>query len=195
MCDVLQHYGLTGLRWRNNQAALAEADGGNQVDNARSQVLAGGVVALQAQALVRVQRCQVLEQDLVLGLFGQLEIDRIDLKKSKVALGFFGRADRTDNGIAGAQVKAADLRGRHINVVRPGQVRAIGGAQEAEAVLQDLHHPFAGDVFALAGLGLEQRENQVLLAHAAATFKLHGDGHFYEFGRGLAFQFGKVHER
>ena len=109
--DVLQHHGLAGLGRRHHQTALALADRRNQIDHARRHVLARGVVALELHALLRVQRRQVLEQDLVLGLLGRLEVDLVDLEQREVALGFLGWADVALDGVAGAQVEAADLRG------------------------------------------------------------------------------------
>jgi hypothetical protein len=79
-----------------------------------------------------------------------------DLEQREIALGLLGRADLAGDGVAGPQVEAADLAGRHVDVVRARHVGAVGGAQETEAVLQDLHHALAGDVLAFLGLGLQQ---------------------------------------
>ena len=38
-CDVLQHHRLTGARRRDDQRALALADGGDQVDHPRGEIL------------------------------------------------------------------------------------------------------------------------------------------------------------
>src|SRR5690606_21221422 len=67
---------------------------------------------------------------------------------------------------AGAQVEAADLRGRDVGVVRAGQVAGLGRAQEAEAVGQDLQHAVGLHALAGAGEHLEQGEDDVLLARA-----------------------------
>ena len=192
--DVLQHHGLAGLGRRDDQAALSLADRRDQVNHARGQVFAGGIVAFEAEALLRMERGEVLEQDLVLGLFRVLEIDFVDLEQGEVAFAFLRRADRAAHGVAGAQVETADLRGADVDVVRAGEVRGIGGAQKAEAVLQDLHHAFAHDVFTLLGLGLEDGEDQILLAQAGAAFHFEGGRHFGEFSGGFTFEFGQVHE-
>ena len=47
----------------------------------------------------------------------------------------------------------------------PGQVVVVGGAQEAEAVGQDLEHALAVDEAVLLGLRLQDGEDQLLLAH------------------------------
>jgi len=53
--------------------------------------------------------------------------------------------------VAGPQVETADLAGRDVDVVGTGQIGTVGGAQEAEAVLQDFQHAVAGDVLAALG--------------------------------------------
>ena len=58
----------------------------------------------------------------------------------------------------------------------PGEIARVGGAQEAEAVLQNLQHAVAVDVLALAGVRLEHAEDDVLLARAAHVLETHGLG-------------------
>jgi hypothetical protein len=88
-------------------------------------------------ALVGIERREVVEEDLALArAFGLLEVDRLDLEQREVALAVLGRADLPGDGVAGAQVEAADLRGRDVDVVGPGQIVVVGRAQEAEAVGQ-----------------------------------------------------------
>ena len=63
--DRLQHHRLAGLRRRDDQAALALADRGDQVDDPGGQ---DARLGLQAQPLLRVQRGQLGEVDAALGL-------------------------------------------------------------------------------------------------------------------------------
>src|SRR5690606_32391228 len=77
--DVLQQHRLTGLRRRDDEAALAFADRRDEIDDAGRQVLARAVAALELQALRRMQRRQVLEQYLVLRAFRRVEVDLADL--------------------------------------------------------------------------------------------------------------------
>src|SRR4030095_12736881 len=81
------------------------------------------------------------------------------------------------HGVSRVQVELPDLRGRHVDVVRAGQVVVIGRAQEAEAVRERLEHTFREDVAALLGAHAEDLEDQLLLAHAGCTgdLELFGD--------------------
>ena len=161
--DVLQQHRLAGARRRDDQAALALADRRHQVHDPRRQVVRR---RLEHEALLRVERRQVLEEQLVARLVGRLEVDRLDLDQREVALAFLRRPDLARDGVAGLQVELADLRRRDVDVVGAGQVVVVGRAQEAEAVGQHLEHAFREDEAALLGLRLEDLEDQLLLAHA-----------------------------
>ena len=60
--DVLQQHGLAGARRGDDEAALALADGREQIDDARRHVR---LIVLEVQPLVRVERRQVVEEDLL----------------------------------------------------------------------------------------------------------------------------------
>ena len=124
---------------------------------------------LELEPLLRVERRQVVEEDLVAGDLRVLEVDRLDLDQREVALAFLRRADLAGDGVAGAQVEAADLRRRDVDVVRARQVVVLGRAQEAEAVRQALSTPSAKIRPALLGLRLQDLEDQLLLAHAGGA--------------------------
>ena len=126
--------------------------GDDDVDDARGQILAGRVFDFELQALVGVERRQIVEMDLVAGLLRVLEIDRVALQQREIALAFLGAADHAFDRIAGSEAEAPDLRGRDIDVVRTRKIVGVGRAQEGEAVLQDLDHAFADD------LDIEARE-------------------------------------
>ena len=81
--DGLQDERLAGLRRRDDQAALALADRGDQVDDAGRQLARLG---LEAQALVRVDRGELAELDAVRGLLDGLAVDRVDLDDRVVLL-------------------------------------------------------------------------------------------------------------
>ena len=123
----------------------------------------------QLQPLVGIERRQVVEEDLVARFLGRLEVDGVDLDEREVALAFLGRADLAGDGVAGAQIEAADLRGRDVDVVGAGQVVVLGRAQEAEAVGQAFEHAFGEDQAALFGLRLQDLEDQLLLAQAGGA--------------------------
>ena len=83
--------------------------------------------------------------------------------------------------------------GRHVDVVRAGQIAAVGRTQEAEAVLQDLEHAVAVDVLAVARVGLEDAEDDVLLARAGQPLDTHGLGHLHQLVDRLGLEHRQVH--
>ena len=188
MGDVLQQNGLAGARRRDDQAALALAERRDQIDDARRHVLRGRNLEFHLEALVRIERRQIVEMDLVADLLRVFEIDRVDLEKREIALAFLRAADRAFDRIAGLQREAADLRGRDVDIVRAGQVVRIGRAQEAEAVLQDFDDAFADDLDILRRELLQDREHQLLLAHDARILDLERFGKRNEVGRTLALE-------
>jgi hypothetical protein len=88
--DVLQEHRLAGARRRDDQRALALPDRHEQVDDARRDVLA---VVSRLSFSLRVERRQVVEEDLVARDLGVLEVDLVDLEQREVALAFLRRAD------------------------------------------------------------------------------------------------------
>ena len=142
---------------------------------------------------LRVERRQVVEQDLVAGDLGRLAVDLVDLEQREVRLALLRRADRSAHAVAGAQVEAADLRRRDVDVVRAGQVVVVGGPQEAEAVGQTLEHAVAEDGLVLGRVRLEQREDQLLFAEPGRAFDVEPLRHLDELGHRLLLQFAQVH--
>jgi len=168
--DVLQHHRLAGLRLRDDESALAFADRRDQIEDAPGDVFGRSVAALEMKGLAREQRRQVFEQDLVLRHLRRFAVDVIDLEQRKVALAFFRRADAAGDVVAGTQIETTDLRGRHVDIVRAGEVRLVRTAQEAEAILQDFQNAFAVDAAAGACMRLQDQEDDVLLARAGDAF-------------------------
>ena len=164
--DVLQQHGLAGARRRDDQAALALADRRHQVHDARGQVLGRG---LELQPLLRIERREVFEEQLVARLLGLLEVDRLDLDQREVALAFLRRPNLARDRVAGLQVELANLRRRDVDVVGTRQVVVVGRAQEPEPVGQHLEHALGEDEAALLGLRLQDLEDQLLLAHAGGA--------------------------
>ena len=70
MGDVLHHHRLTAFGRRDQQGALAFADGRDDVDDASGNVLLALVVLLQAHLHFGEQRRQVLEHDFVFVALG-----------------------------------------------------------------------------------------------------------------------------
>jgi hypothetical protein len=146
----------------------------------------------QREALAREQRRQVLEQHLALGGFQRLAVERVEHVERDVALAVLRAADAAGDFVAGAQVEAADLAGRDVDVVRAGQVAGVGAAQEAVAVGQDFQHAVGGDAVRMAGQHLQQLEGDVLLAHARhALVQAERLGHLEQLVRRHALEVGE----
>ena len=82
-------------------------------------------------------------------------------------------------------------RPRPADVVGTGQVVGLGRAEEAEAVLQHLEHPVAGDLDALLGHVLEDGEHHVALAHRRGVLDLEFLGELEQICRALGLQVGQ----
>ena len=164
--DGLQEHRFAGAGRGDDQAALPFADGREQIHDAAREVVLDG---FELHALVGIERREVVEEDLVARFLGRLEVDGVNLDESEIALAFLGRADLAGDGVAGAQVEAADLRGRDVDVIGAGQIVVLGGAQEAEAIGQAFEDALGEDEAALFGLGLQDLEDQLLLAESGGA--------------------------
>ncbi|MDT4829617.1 hypothetical protein FQZ97_630420 [compost metagenome] len=191
--DVLHHHRLAGLGAGDDQAALAHADGGEDVQNAAREVFLALDVAFQAHGPVRMQRRQVFEHDAMLDRFGRHAVDLVHLHQGEIALAILGRAHFAFDRVAGMQVEAADLRRRDIDIVRAGQIRGLGRAQEAEAIGEDFKHAVAEDLLALFGAPFHDGEHQFLLAQAVGVLDFQAGGHFQQLRDVQRLQFVEVH--
>ena len=110
--DVLQEHRLAGARRRHDEAALAFADGGEEVDDARRLFV--GLV-FEAQALLGIERGQGVEEGRAQAAFGALAVDRVDAPHGEVAIARVAASGRGTQGaedaVADAQVEAPDLGG------------------------------------------------------------------------------------
>src|SRR6202044_3041082 len=191
VCDRLQQHCLAGTRRSHNQTTLPLAHRRQQIHHAAADVLAH---RLHLHPLLRIQRSQVVEQNLVAGLLGRLEIDRLDLHQRKVLLSLVRRTYVAADGVAGFQVELANLRGRNVDVVGTRQVVVIGGAKEAVAVGEDFENALGKDVAFFFALRLENFEDQVLLAESAGAGDFKGPRDAAEFSDVLFFEFCDGHE-
>ena len=141
-----------------------------------------------------MQRSEVFEQNLVARLLGHTEIYLIDFQQREIAFAFLGRANFSGDRIAGTQVETPDLTGRYVDIVRPGQVGAVRGAQKSEAVLEDFQHAAAEYVFAFFRARLENRENYVLFSRTGNVVDAHFLRCFDEFRCWLSLEFAEVHK-
>src|SRR5436190_4717218 len=119
--DVLQDDGFAGSGLRRYERALPLPQRRDDVDDAAGLVLDRGVIQFKNEASRWIERRQIVEMHLVLAGFGVLEIDRRDLQQGEVALPVFRAADWPLDRVAGAQAKAADLRGGNVDIVGTGQ--------------------------------------------------------------------------
>ena len=115
--DVLQEHGLSGLRGSDDKSALALSDRGYEVDDPRGDVLLRAVAALETEHLVRMERGQVLEEDLVAGALRWIVVDSVNLQEGEIALGLaLRRPDLSLDGVAGLQVELSDLGRRDVSL-------------------------------------------------------------------------------
>ncbi len=164
--QVLQQHGLAGTGRSDDEAALTFAHRRQQVHDAGADVFAN---RFQLDPFLRIQRRQVVEEDLVARFFGRFEVDRLDFDQREIFLALVRRTDLTADGVTSLQIELANLRWRNVNVIRAGQIVVVGRTEETVAVGQDLQYAFGEDVAFFFALGLENLEDQVLLAQAAGA--------------------------
>ena len=182
----LQQNSLAGTRRGHDETALTTADGRHDVDDAVGKIF---LAVFHDQLVIRIDGRQVVEQNEIFGIFRRFEADLRHFEQGKVAFAFFWGADLAGNDIAFTQGKAADLGGRNIDVVRAGHVAAQRRAQEAEAVGQDLQDAIPVDGTVLGGTGLQEGEDEFLLAHGAGIFDLVLLSQFHQGLHAAGFQF------
>jgi hypothetical protein len=104
--DEFEEGGLAGFGRRDDHAALALADGGDDVYEAAGDVLGGG---LHEEAVNGVDGGELVEAGPLAGGFGGKTVDGLELEEAVVALAALGIADRADDGVAGSEREALDL--------------------------------------------------------------------------------------
>ena len=135
--DILENHRLSGTRGGDNQATLPHADGRDEVDDPRGHVL---IASFQLETLLRIEWGEIVEEDFVEHHIRRLEVDFFDFQQRIVTLTLLGGADVSGDAVARAQVEAADLRRRDVNVVRPRQVVVVRRPQKAKAVREGFQH-------------------------------------------------------
>src|SRR5262249_40160920 len=148
---------------------------------------------VEMQSLQRIERVEVVEEDLLARLLRRLEVDRLDLQQREVPLGVLRRPDLAGNSVAGAKIEAPDLGRRDVDVVRPGQIVVVRRSQESETVGKNLENALGEDEAVLLRLRLEDLEDQLLLSQAAHVLDVQITGDDVEVRDALFLQFGKVH--
>ena len=187
--DLLEQDRLAGPRRRDDHAALAEAERGDQVDDPHVDLVAGG---LQPDPALGMERRQVVEADLFAELVRIFEVDRLDPQQGEVALVFLGGPDLARDDRAGLEAEPANLARGDIDVVGAGEVVVVGAPQEAEAVGQDLERPFAVHQAVLLDPLFQDLEDQVLLLQPHVVDDALGLGRADELGHRHLLKLGEM---
>ncbi len=179
--DVLQQDGLARLGRGDNQTALTEPDGVEEVDDAGGHLRA---VVLQHQLPGRVEGGQVVEENPLPGLgAGRVdEVDPVHLLQGEEALAFPRLPNGAGDGVAGPQREAAHLARAHVDVVRAGLVVAVRAAQKAETIRQELQDAFGMDLELLVGDAGEERKRELLLLQPLGALDAGVVGHLRQLG-------------
>src|SRR5690606_22641526 len=180
--------------WSSDVCSSDLTNGSNQIENAGGKVFGRAVTQFQHQALVREQRGKVFKQNFVFGAFRLVAVNFVNFQQGNIAFAFFGRAAFTADFIALAQVKAADLTGGYIDIVRAGEVRTVRAAQETKTILQNFQHTITVNIFAAFGMVFQNGEDDVLFTGAADVHEVHLLGNIQELRNGLKFQIRKIHK-
>ena len=85
MGHILQQHGLAGFGRGDDQAALAFAYGGHEIDDAGGQILLGAVAQFKAQPGAGKQRREVFKKDLVARILRLVEVDAVDLEQREIS--------------------------------------------------------------------------------------------------------------
>jgi len=104
--NVLQQHRLTRARRRNDETALAFADGRHQVHDTGGDVVPTG---LKLETFLRIERRQVFEEEFVARLVGRFEVNGLNLDEREITLAVFRRPDLAGDGVAGLEVELANL--------------------------------------------------------------------------------------
>jgi len=104
--DILEEHRLSRPGRRDDQAPLSLADGGKEVHDPGGKIVG---IQLEIQLVLRIQRREIVEEDLVPGCVGQFMVNRIDLEEGEIFFPLLGRPHLAGNGIAGPQIEATDL--------------------------------------------------------------------------------------
>ena len=90
MGDILEQNSFTSARRSNNKRPLAFPDGSDEINDARGPILDCWIFDFHFQALIRIERRQVVKGNLVTGLLRIFKVDLGDVSKGEIALVVFG---------------------------------------------------------------------------------------------------------
>ena len=143
----LQQGCLTGLRRRHDQSALPLSDGRNQINRSQCQIVDARRL-LQTDARVGIDGRKVFKPGSPIGFLRRTAIDGADVNHRHIAIALALRARLALHVIAHAQAEPANLRDRHVHVVRARQV--VFGSKEAIPIRMNFQNARAvGEIRAL----------------------------------------------
>ena len=129
--NLLQHGRLTRFRGGDDKPALATADGGNQVNEARGDNVG---IGLEAHLLVGEDGSLVFKTRPCFGQIGVIPIHRFHPHKAVVLFALFGDANLADDHVPIAKPQAADLRIGDIHIIGVNTI-VFARAQETNRLL------------------------------------------------------------
>ena len=188
--DRLEEHRLAGARRRHDEATLPLPDRREEIHDPGREVL--GIV-LETDPLHRVERRQVVEEDLVLRSLRRLVVDRLDLQQREVPLRVLRRTHLPGDRVARPEVEPADLGRRDVDVIGSGQVVVVGRPEEPESVGEDLEDAFSVDEPVPLCLSLQDLEDQLLLAQAGDPLHAQVAGDRVQVRDRLLLELGQVH--
>src|SRR5690625_2320328 len=134
MSDMLHHDRFTRFGASHNKRPLPFTDGRKDVENATGDIFIAFDISLEAHALVRMQRSQVLKHNSMFDGLGLHAVDLVDFDQGEITFAIFWRADLALDRVPSVKVKAANLRRGDINIVCARQIRGFWGAQKAKTI-------------------------------------------------------------
>ncbi len=167
LCDCLQQHCLTGPRRSYNQSALSFSDWRQQIHNAGGKIF---LLVFQPDALVGIQRSQVVKKDLVASFCGMFKVNGFHFDEREIAFSIFGRPDLSRNCVPCPEIELSNLWRRNVNVIRSRQIVVIGGPEEAKTFRKYFENSFSEDQAFLFRLRFQNFKNQFLFAHAARAY-------------------------
>jgi hypothetical protein len=106
LSDVLEEHRLAGARRCDDEAALSLADRRHQIHDARGHVVAA---VFEPDRLLRIERRQVLEEQLLACLVRRLEVDRFDLDQREVPLTVLRWTNLSRDRVARVEIELSNL--------------------------------------------------------------------------------------
>ncbi len=165
----------------------------NEIDHACRLVFDRRVLRIEIQALIGIERREIVKIGAVTHCFRIIVIDFEQLGQREIAFPILGCANFALDGVACAQAHLANLVRRDVNIIRTGKIIGLRAAQKAEAILQHFNRTDAEYFLTIFRHFLEDGEHQVLAAHGRRAFDAQFFGHRDKLCRRPLFKFFQMH--